>query len=266
MDLPVNKERQFMQHTSKNKGFTLPELMVVIAIGSLVIASILGLIVNLARVGSSSIDAARQVKDTQSAMRLIQADLRLTQKFLMQPSIADSPPGGGSWNFRGTGSTNRALLLQTAATTANSVDANRTLVYKQTGGCPIGTTPAYNNVIYFVRSSTLYRRIVVEPPVANLYCPGQTNAQIRTCTTPGTPANCQLQDVVVATDITGFNILYYTNPGDNTPSATIYDSGTAQAVLDTHTTAKILLTSSKDIDGQSNEFTAQARLSRIQAN
>ncbi|MBH2007401.1 prepilin-type N-terminal cleavage/methylation domain-containing protein [Candidatus Saccharibacteria bacterium] len=254
-----------MQHMSKNnnRGFTIPELLVTITVATIILAGVFALLVNLIRIGNSIIETTRQVQNNQLAIQSIEDDLQLTRGFLKLPDIVDTPiSGSGTWSHVGSGVNNRVLILQTGATTAHKSNATRELVHKLAGGCPVGTQPATNNIIYYVTNRTLYRRIVVENLPASTYCPGQSISQVRTCVAPATPANCREKDVIVATDITGFSIDYFTNPGDTTPVADAYTSGSLQSRL----AVQITITSTKNIDGEQHAQTTAIRLSRVSTN
>lgn len=264
-----SRERRCMRPTSKTSGFTVVELIVGITITALMLAGIIVLIVNVIGVGSRSIETTKQVNQAQDALAMIRDDLTLTSKFLVTSSIPDTRPGGGSWNFRGSGAEDRVLILRTLATTAHKSNIDREPSYKQSGGCPIGNEPAYNNVVYFVRDDILYRRIIVEPPTTGMYCAGQENGQVRTCTDPSSgsaPSNCDERDVVVAENITGFDILYYDHAGDEDEVATIYDSSSTQGTLDARSTVEVALQTNKQIDGQNNEYETHIRATRSQEN
>lgn len=255
-----------MRHTYKtSNAFTVVEIVVGLTISTLILLGVLSLVIALINSGTRSIEVSKQSNEVQTGIGLIRDDLKLTNNFLVTSSITDTPPSGTAWNFRGSGATNRVLILKTLATSGYKTDTNRQPVYLQTGDCPIGNAPAYNNIVYFVRNATLYRRIIVTPPAANLYCAGQNNAQIRTCISPGAtsePANCREKDVIIANDVTNFNVIYYTNPSDATPSGTVFDTGTVQAQLDNLSTVQVTITTQKIIDGQDNEYSAKIRATR----
>lgn len=263
------EERQFMLRTSRtNYGFTVVELIVGMTIAAFIIIGLFALIITMVNSGSRSIETARQVHATQTAANLIRDDLRLTSRYLITSSISDTRPGGGSWDFRGSGADSRVLVLRTLATNLYKTNDARAAVYEQSGGCPIGTAPAYNNIVYFVRNNNLYRRVIVQPTVAGLYCAGQANGQIRTCENPGsgTPANCAETDVLLAQNVSSFGILYYTRPGDTSAVGTIYDTATTQGSLNAIASIKITLKTTKTIGGENNEYTTEFRATRTGTN
>lgn len=258
-----------MRPTFKTSGFTVVELVIAMTIAAIMMTGLIALIINLANVGAGTIEVSKQVNETQTAQSMIRDDLKLTSKFLLTTTIADIKRGGGTWDFRGAGNGKRVLILRTLATTKYKTDTSRQPVYKQAGGCPIGNQPAYNNIVYFVDNMTLYRRVLIDPPVTNTYCAGQAIQQIRTCTDPsanGAPSNCKERDVVVAQNVSMFDILYYANAGDVSPISTIFDPSSVQTNLDPLTTIKVTLQTSKLIGGQINEYATQLRGTRIDGN
>ncbi len=231
-------------YSSNQRGFTVPELLVAITIATVLMTGIIGILVNLASNGSQTIRATEQIRNNQDTLSDIQADMPLTTAFLATPTLTDassaeSPLGANGWRAIGTGEDSRILILRTYATTAAPQDSARRIVYfdQHAGaGCPVGQAPVTNNIIYFVKDNTLYRRLLREPASApsSPYCPGQTIAQQQTCTTPGTPANtnCTAKDVVVATNIRRFSVQYFAEPTSNTAIADVHNAN-----IDTATTA-----------------------------
>lgn len=225
---------------SKQRGFTVPELIIAITIATIVMVSIIALFVNLASSGSSIIRITEQIRTNQSTISDIQADMPVTTSFLAAPTLTDassseSPLGGSGWSVRGVDENSRILILRSYATNAAPQDPNRQIVYFDdgVGGCPVGRVPVTNNIIYFVKNNTLYRRLLREPASAPsaAYCTGQTIAQQQTCTTPGTPSNttCTTKDVKVATNIRRFSVQYFAEPTDTVAIANVYDSNPATA-------------------------------------
>lgn len=257
-----------MRPTSKTSpAFTVVELVVGMTIAAFLMVGLFLLIIAVVNSGSRSIETSKQVNEAQTAANLIRDDLKLTSRFLVTSDITDTRPGGGNWDFRGSSATNRVLILRTLATDLYKTNSAREVVYLQSGGCPIGASPAYNNIVYFVRSGNLYRRIIVQPPVANLYCAGQTNGQNRTCEDPGpsAPSNCREHDVLVTQNVTEFNIQYYNEPASTSTNSTIYNPATnpiAQGSLNAIPSIKITLETNKQIGGDDNEYTTQFRATR----
>jgi prepilin-type N-terminal cleavage/methylation domain-containing protein len=263
-----------MQRTS-TKGFTVPELLVAIVVSTIVLVGIMVILVNLSRTGTSNIAASNQIRKSQSAMATIKQDLTSSTKFLIAPTITDADIAAspsGAWTHIGGGAANRTLILQQPATDKPYQDSTRSLVYLTSGGCPIGHTPVYTNVIYYLKDSTLYRRSLIPAPVVgDPYCNGVTTpSQIQTCTTPGTPTICTEKDTIIAEDITGLDISYYTNPSDANPAVNglgveiAYDTVTPidQISMNNLASIRITLTNEANIDGKMKEYSSSLRLMR----
>lgn len=259
--------RSNMRRTYKNNGFTIVELLIAMGISTIVLVGLMVLFGSLFRSSGVTLDSAKQNQEISTAVQSIQNDLQTTRTFLITSDIPDVTPNNTAWNFQGGSSTNRVLLLRVAATTEHQSSGTRIPVYKQSGGCPRGTTPAYNNIIYYVSEGTLYRRIVVETPTPGLYCGGQSNSQARTCSTMPAPppSNCSQKDVTIATNVRNFSIDYYTNPGDNSPNTTIYSTPN-QTALNPLATIKLTISTRANLDGDNNDYTTSIRLSRILVN
>lgn len=291
MDLLAHKERQFMRPTSdKRGGFTVVELIIAIGIMSAIAIGLVSLVVSLVGNATRSIETTKQVRETQSALATIRDDLRLANKFLHTSAVSDtdrsSPPG--PWRHQGDEAGKRTLILNVRSTNLSSASENRLPLYRiylstlPDYGC-LTTTPQdttsytsedeYHTVVYYLHNQTLYRRVVVAPFLADIstllpaQCTGSAQAPTRTCedpsiTSPPRPANCLERDVVLAQNVTEFDILYYNNPSDQTDDEATFNSGAAQADLEGISTVKITIQTSKDIGGRDNEFTSQIRANR----
>ena len=219
----------------QEQGFTVPELITAITIATVLMVGVISILVNLAGSGAAVIRTTEQIRTNQDTISDIQTDMPLTTRFLATPTLADassseSPLGANGWKIHGTNANSRILILQTYATTHAVQSPDRKIVYfdDSLGGCPVGRTPVTNNVIYFVKNNTLYRRLLREPASAPSapYCTGQTIAQQQTCTTPGSPANpnCTAKDVVVATNIQRFSVQYFAEPTSASPIANAHST------------------------------------------
>lgn len=270
----MREMRSFMQRTS-TKGFTVPELLVAIVVSIIVIIGIMVVLVGLTQTGTSNIAATNQLREAQSAMSTIKQDLIYSTSFLIQPTIVDdditaSPTG--TWSHTGGGENKRTLILQQIATTKPYQDATKSLIYLESGGCPVGHAPVYTNIIYYLKDSTLYRRSLVPTAVAgDPYCNGVTTlAQTQTCTAPGTPVDCTEKDVVIAEKVTSFNVDYYTNPADANPAVNgtsvpvAYDTASPieQSTMSNFASIRIRLVTQANIDGKIKEHTSSQRLMR----
>ena len=281
-----------MQPTSdKRSGFTVVELIVGIGIMSAITIGIVSLIMSLVGNATRSIETTKQVREAQSALATIKDDLRLTNKFLITSSVSDDLDRSDSaWSHRGNPPTagGRTLLLQKRSTSLTSVSPNRLPLYRVsipsfTGVNCVSTAPnafgdlaalgyetttenEYSTIIYYLHDNTLYRRTSVQPIGTPAYCPGHASVPTRTCVNPpatSTPSeNCKETDVMLAQNVTEFDILYYDTPSAQTHNTTIHNAGATQNDLDGVSTVQIRITTNKDIGGRDNEFTSKIRANR----
>lgn len=271
-----------MRHLSnRNQGFTVPELIIAMVISSIILIGIMVLLVGLTRNSVSTVKAVNQIRSTQTALNTVKQDLAYTRNYLVYPSLTDvdeaaSPRTDHKWKHVGQDTDHRMLILSMAATTKPTQDDTRSVVYKQSGKCPIGKAPVFNNVIYYVKNGNLYRRVLAATSdVGDPWCVGQTVSQQTTCTTPGTPPACTSKDTIIMSNVSSFNVDYYTYPADTTPITTssIYNTApdnppsdmpslVMQGYLDTAATIKITISSTATVDGKIKTYTSSMRAMR----
>jgi len=127
----------------------------------------------------------------------------------------------------------RTLLLSKYSTTKNPLDERREAVSAQATNCSnpplIVDNPLKHTIIYFVRSEVLYRRTIINTPP----CPQNQQYQKKTCpsSAPQNPDRgdgyCGLNasDDVIARDVTGFTVNYFTTPTSTSALSTYSNSG-----------------------------------------
>ena len=244
-----------------SSGLTIVELVIAIAISAIVLLGMMPLLTNLFQVAGSSIATAKQVNETQRAASIIASDMQITNSFLGKPLSSDTktPAPGGGWTFRGSSATARTLLLRMPATTAAYQNSTRQLVYNaNTGSCFDSARPLYNTVIYYLQSSTLYRRTLIDTSATP--CPGQTIFQKTSCQSGG---GCSETDVTVATGVTQFVVDYYTVSNDKDPNTTIYNAATNIDAPTLHASAKVTLTTQRSYSGKTNDSTVSIRETKV---
>lgn len=210
-----------LRSSTKQRGFTIVELIMVITVMGILISIVFGIMFDFYQSNVGSLKIATQVDDTSYALHTIENDLMLATGYQAKVTPVTSPQGSDNataeWNFKGTGTTDRVLIAQSYATTGSPTDNNRELVKSNggTGGCGSSSNTSYvkNTIIYFVRAQTLYRRTIVGP---NGCSPGpfqkQTCASANVSTSP-----CQSSDAKLLTDVTSFIPQYFTATTDSTP-------------------------------------------------
>ncbi len=203
--------------TMRYSGFTLVEVLVIAPIAILVITGFVALMVTM--VGDVIAGRARNVMtyDIQSALDMIEQDVRLTTHFLVSSGTMPSPQGknGATSAFTSTND----LILGEIATDKNPIDPTRGFIYYDTPFSCGDPSEVYKNriffttVIYFVEGGSLWRRTYV-PTAGGTLCDAPW--QVNTCA-PGylsTDTRCKTNDSEILRDIENFDVSYYLNPED----------------------------------------------------
>lgn len=260
---------------NNHKGFTLVEVLIVTPMVLLIIASFVVVIVNLTGDALSSREQLVQARDSQDALDRIEQDIRLSTRFLAQNRVTLSSPQGYDDNttpFTNVGSNGNALILQSFTTDANPIDSSRSLVFLTNSPNPCGSTlvtsnaPYYVNIVYFVKNSTLYRRVLTtNNPIP---APCTTPWQQSTCSvglTNGT--TCKSEDTILATGVSTINIDYYTGANSTTPMADASSTSKTVAerdvVLATTASVRVSLTLTKTAAGKTITYTGATRVARL---
>lgn len=205
--------------TTRLRGFTLIEMLIIAPVALLVITGFVALMVTM--VGDVIAGRAHNVMsyDIQSALNTIEQDVRLSTQFLTTSGTMISPQGKNGATSAFTSSSGD-LILGEIATNKNPIDPTRSFVYYQ--NAPFGCgNPAeiYKNriffmtVIYFVRDGSLWRRTYV-PAAGGTLC--SQPWQVNTCA-PGYASGatqCQTNDSEILKGVDSFSVSYYTNPHD----------------------------------------------------
>lgn len=169
---------------------------------------------------------------TMRALSFIEHDVRTARGFLETVSGAYHDAyitlPGGQWRHHGTGGTDRILLLDQYATASQSLSPHRLPVYTQgTFSCYDPSQKRYNpqlryTSLYFVKDHTLYRRTLTDTTTP--LCQGEAQAQRQSCPPYLAPGSwhhaCQARDEIIATDVEGFSVTYYSQTGPITDAYT----------------------------------------------
>lgn len=215
----------------RSKGFTLVELLVTIPIFMLIVATLIGFLINL-YAGLLMKDARVQMAlEAQEALSAIQDDLYFARNFAEAPSAAMTDangPGGSAagWTYNTTPIT---LIVYEMALDKPRQDSNRQLVYQRTAASGNSCAPAdieqnppvLNNLIYFISNNTLKRRILVpdpvhsrcSEPVSQQSCPTTTTRE-RQLEGGGTDTVPCPADATLATSVSSFAIDYFDIDGN----------------------------------------------------
>lgn len=216
--------------SSTSSGFTIPELIIAIAVSAVLMGMVFGPLDDLYKSSSTGIRSITQLTNTRASLRRIEHNITLAAKFLPSNynniSSSDNIPdtaNSTSWNWQGSGSNSRVLITENYGTDNNG---NAVLTAPT---CDV-TTPQTILYIYFVQNQSLYRRAVF----ASSYpsgCGGNVKNQ-QTCP-PATsrPAACKANDALIATGVTYFSVDYYASASQSTA----IDTGCGPGITNTYT-------------------------------
>lgn len=206
------------------RGFTIVELLVVMAVGAILMVILFGALNDLYYSNIRATAQVTQTRDARTALRTIENDVTMAGGFYVtNTSDPIGPNGAGSkwdtapYTYEGSGVDNRILIIGRYATTAaeSGDDAdNPSRKILMQADCK---TPVENTHIYYVKDSTLFRRII--PNVAASRCASQASEADfakQTCQAGVTTSPCQGADAVIVRGVKKFSIDYYGNPNNAT--------------------------------------------------
>lgn len=257
--------------TRTTSGFTLVEMLIIAPIILLTIAAFIGIIITLtgeALVARSSNSLAH---DTQEALNMMEEDIRLSSAFLATNKWTISSPYGynnATQGFTNASSTTGTMLILNMVATSQT-GSGRVPVWRadQPNACSASNVSQNAtmtiNVIYFVKDSTLFRRILT-PPYYSDAC--TTPAQVATCH-PSVSSGCQVRDTRVLDNVGNFAIQYFSTAATTSPSANASNNSLAdsarQAALNGTNTAQITLTANKTVAGRDVSYSGTVRATRV---
>lgn len=227
---------------NSSSGFTLVELLVTMPALILVLGSLVTTLVMLYSNNTRSLTYSDMTHETQNALGAIADDTTLATAFLSTKDANFTDPygpngTGGAWNFAGSSTTRRTLILRSFASDDNLLTANRSVVYINKFGCDpslASLNPALpTNIIFFIQNNNLYRRTLTDTTQTTCSTMYQQHSCPAGLTTPN--AICRTTDSLILKDIDTFDISYYRKSHDTTALG-VYD-GSVQ--LDAATTIRI---------------------------
>jgi len=203
---------------STNTGFTIPELIIAMTVSAILLGMLYGPLDDLYRSSSNGLRSIVQVTNTRSALRQIEHNIELSDKFLPtnygNSSSSDDiqdwvNTGKPVWNWAGSSSNSRVLVTQNYGT-----DSSGNIVLTK-NDCDV-TAPQIIEYAYFLQGTSLYRRtLTLKTYPSNCY---GAVANKRTCPAAKTlPSGCQGPDALIATGVTNFSIDYYASSSSTTP-------------------------------------------------
>lgn len=247
-------------------GVTLVELALVITIMPLIITSfVLVLDKTLADARHSALQANYD-GDSAFAADWLEHDIRLAAQFNTDISSQFSDPyePGGGWDYSGSGSNDRVLILSLPATTVRDGSDSRDIVHEDSGTYNCTTELVYNPIltyraVYFVDNGTLYKRTLTDTTTAT--CNSQVQKQSCPAADIGSwPTICEARDEVLVTDVSQFSVNYY--PAHDTD--VLPDQYTGSEPLNVAQAAEITLTISEP--GASTPVTSKITLKTSKVN
>lgn len=212
-----------------NPGFTIVEVLIIAPIMLLTLAAFVGVLVNIT--GETLIARAQNklVHDTESALGMIENDVRLSGSFLSENNFDLSSPQGydhtSDQKFN-TSIVNRpkSMIINAHATKNGNFIESRDLVWKKDDPHPCSSGGLINrndtlnyNIVYYMLDGQLWRRTILPPNYSLHICPGQNVDQKQSCHPEHSASNCQVEDTLVLSDIDSIEFNYYSSASSNTP-------------------------------------------------
>lgn len=278
-----------MRHTPKpshEAGFTFVEIAIIAPIVILMIGSFITVIVNMTSEVLRSRGSSQLAFNVQDSLNRIDQDVKLSVGFLAQNSVTLQSPQGyddGTASFNNVSSTNGTMLILTMlATTGNPLSSTSSVAYLSNkpnacGNSQGNNTPLTYNVVYFVKNSTLWRRVVMpsgyDTSACNATGTGTAAPWQRPSCSPGyNNTFCKAEDEALVTGInqTDFVVTYY-----DTANATIANSTASDANASTTTRATALksianvsvsINASQSIAGDTVSQSSSLRSTRLDTN
>jgi type II secretory pathway pseudopilin PulG len=280
--------------TSQQKGFTLVEMLVVAPIVILAIGAFLTAIIAMTGEVLASRASNTLSYNVQDALNRIEQDVKLSNSFLATNNVTLDPTNNPTttnhnqgYNDDATaftsigGVSGTSLILNMVATTTNPISTSSSYVFlkNKPNDCsnPQGNTPFTYNIVYYVKNSTLYRRVIMPnnyTDTTNTVC--STPWQQPSCSPTYMAAQagsvfCKTSDVTLVSGVTATNFnLQYFNGEDassvNTPAATTTDPVARGTALQSATTVGVSIDAQQTAAGRAIERSAILRVSRLDSN
>lgn len=210
-------------------GYTLIELVVAMSVALILLVFFSIAFVNAYHDTFTSKAVSQADVGLQNAMDIIEKDVRYSIGFKPRNDApfydsygtgTSSLPSNYYWNYTGSGSDSRVLVLANYATNQRSESSTRQNIFTNTSQYDCATQMSYQpklqyRVVYFVKDKVLYRRILTD--TATALCPGQqAQAQKRSCPSEvfsGAHTGCFARDEAIARNVSKFSVDYF-NDGE----------------------------------------------------
>jgi prepilin-type N-terminal cleavage/methylation domain-containing protein len=189
----------------RSKGFTLVEVIVVMAVCGILTGLLFGPLNDLYTFNAQGLSSVVQATDTRSALRQMEKVVALGNSFAPQ-STADAT--GKTWRWDdATSLLDKPLIVSSYATQLN-VSGNKVIATQYSTICANLPQQMSYNTVFFVKNNALYRRVIKPTPA--LTCDGNPIDQKNTCESPSSyPTTCSGTDAKLLDDVTGFTVQYF---------------------------------------------------------
>lgn len=176
-------------------GMTLVELNVALVITTMLVAVIVSFALDKLRQSSLQMTQDSLLTTAETGLNVVANDVRLSTLAETNNRWQDQNAPSAPSNLLSWASGSTTLVLATAAQ-----NSSRTVLFDDAHNY----VSSKNNVIYFVKSGTLYKRILAAPVTGN--------AAKTTCPAASATSSCPA-DRTILTNVTSFSVQYY--DGDN---------------------------------------------------
>jgi len=189
----------------RSKGFTLVEVIVVMAVCGILTGLLFGPLNDLYTFNAQGLSSVVQATDTRSALRQMEKVVALGNSFAPQ-SASDATGKTWRWNDA-TSLLDKPLIISSYATQLNT-SGNKVIATQYSSICANLPTQMSYNTVFFVKNSALYRRVIKPTPA--LTCDGNPIDQKNTCEIPSAyPTTCEGVDAKILDNVTGFTVQYF---------------------------------------------------------
>lgn len=268
---------------SKSAGFTLIEIGVIVPILIVMVLILFQALFSMIRASGVEHGKINVTYDRQAAIAHIESGIILSSMYLptLDSSLTDPYPTSnysGTWSYTGSSASSRVLIARMYSTDKNPQHASRQPVFIDDND-PVGAAcddPAIfandvqqYNMIYFVKDGQLIRRTIIDKttPLCStqhqkLSCPSQSDLTALGLGTRN--SSCDVDDEILARDVTNFSIQYYSSKTSTTP-LDVYAGGADPNLVTTAVDAEITLTLSRKASGDTVSSTSTMRMSKLNA-
>lgn len=216
--------------SSSSRGFTLVEILVIAPLIIITVAIFVALIITITGDVLRTKGSNDLIYNTQDTLNRIEQDANLAVEFRATSYTPLSPNGiTGTTNFDGSsaftvgGSSPARLILRSLSTDKQPLSETRQLIYKSPPSCSGSTVPYTHDIIYFIKGSSLWRRVLIgDSTLAGTNTAGAPCAtpwQIATCSPGYTSTVCKAEDSELMTDIQSVTVEYFKDDGTSATSA-----------------------------------------------